>query len=669
MTEDEGRWRLLQLWRSSTAAHAAVEDRRQRRVLRLIAAWHIVGMPIGPVIALHLGASGRFEPRHLIWLIGSQTITWGGYIASRSRFGPASLRVQVAALVVLIATSCVVLPDSMPAMVAFMLPVLTAGICLSLNELLMTQAAVLLFIGCKTMLLGGLPTSEVGGILGVLFSGFVLSAALVWQRDGMIRDERESSQKQAEQARALLDAAFDGTAIVRNGRFTEVSSGFAETLGLETHGLTGREMMDATPFLGGAEGLDAAVPLLDAAGSLRYVDVVRQPLGSEPAQTMLVAIRDETRNTLHRSNLQFVDRMTALGTLTASVAHEVNNALHSVLGQVEISKLQLERGDFARMQRSLSLIDKGGQRISDVVRRLQHFSTTTDTAPGPIDVGAVVESTVRLARHRIRHAAELRMELQEDLPLVMGVESRVAQVVMNLLLNAADAAEDSDEPCILVEAVPIMEGAEVELRVSDSGSGVSAEVADRIFQPFYSTKQKGKGSGLGLAISASITAQMGATLTLESGSLRGACFALRIPAATDLGPRQGFRPEQPLCASDLILIVDDESNVAEVMVELLAPAQVRCVQSAEEARRVWSGDFSWVISDVVMAKESGLSLRQWFVDHHPDAIDRFLLMTGSAIHLEDDLARLPPTQVVLRKPIGREELLRQLAKAKRRART
>ncbi|MEC8425006.1 MAG: ATP-binding protein, partial [Myxococcota bacterium] len=401
----------------------------------------------------------------------------------------------------------------------------------------------------------------------------------------------------------------------------------------------------------------------------RYVDVVRQPLGSAPAQTMLVAVRDETRNTLHRSNLQFVDRMTALGTLTAGVAHEVNNALHSVLGQVEISKLQLERGDLGRMQRSLSLIDKGGQRISDVVRRLQRFSATTDTAPGPIDVGAVVESTVTLARHRIRHAAELRMELQEGLPLVTGVESHVAQVVMNLVLNAADAAEDTDQACILVEALPISGGAGVELRVSDSGPGVPTEVADRIFQPFYSTKQTGKGSGLGLAISASITAQMGATLTLESGSLRGACFVLRIPAATELGARQGSRPEQPLSASDLILIVDDEPDVAEVMIELLEPARVQCVRSAEEARRVWSDDFSWVISDVVMARESGLSLRQWFVDHHPDAIDRFLLMTGNAVHLEDEVARLPSTQVILHKPLGRQELLRQIAKAKRRRRT
>jgi len=196
-------------------------------------------MPVGPLIAVHLLSVGLFEPLHWSWLVGSQVITWGGYVACRSRVGPASLRAQVAALTLMIATTSTALPDSTPAMMALILPVLTAGICLSLTELLATQAMVGLFWAGKTALVGGRNPNEVGGIMGVLFSGFVLSTALVWQRDGMIGDERAAAQKQAGKARALLDAAFDGTAIVRGGFFTEVSQGFAETLGLDTRSLTG----------------------------------------------------------------------------------------------------------------------------------------------------------------------------------------------------------------------------------------------------------------------------------------------------------------------------------------------------------------------------------------------------------------------------------------------
>lgn len=656
----------MQVWRSWTAAHPAVSDRRQRRVLRLVAAWHLVGMPVGPLIAVHLLSVGLFEPLHWSWLVGSQVITWGGYVACRSRVGPASLRAQVAALTLMIATTSTALPDSTPAMMALMLPVLTAGICLSLTELLATQAMVVLFIAVKTAFVGGLDPSEVGGIMGVLFSGFVLSTALVWQRDGMIGDERAAAQKQAGKARALLDAAFDGTAIVRGGFFTEVSQGFAETLGLDTRSLTGRAVSDATPFLEGAAGLESAVPMLDAAGSLRYVDVVRQPLEDDGQGTMLIAVRDETRNTLHRSKLQFVDRMTALGTLSAGVAHEVNNALHSVLGQVEISTLKLKRGDLSKMERSLAIIERGGQRISDVMQRLQRFSMTPDTVSRPLDLGAVVASTVELARHRIRHAADLEVDIAEGLPLVVGVESHIAQVVMNLLLNAADAAQQSEQQKILVQVVLAKAGDGVELWVSDSGAGIPAAAAERIFQPFYTTKKDGKGSGLGLAISASITAQMGAMLTIEPGPLRGASFVLRIPIAGELADSSAREFEQPLSESDLILIVDDEPEVIEVMSELLKPAQVCGVASADEARRIWSPEFSWVISDIVMPKESGLALREWFVQDHPEVVNRFLLMTGSAMQLEEEVAGLPSSQVVLRKPLGRLELLEQISRVKRR---
>lgn len=650
----------LALWARITEPHPSIRDRNQRRVLRLIATWHLVGAPVAPIIAVLLVSRGQYDASVPVWTVGSQVVTLGGFLATRSRFGPKSLPLQVAALVLLIGTACCLLPDSSPATSALLLPVLTAGFCLKLRHVLLTQAATGGFLILKSLTLGGLDPAELGGTLGVLFSGFVLSAALVWQREGMARDELMATRLEARRARALLDAAFHGTALIQAGRFEEVSDGFARVLGTSGEALLGRPLSEAAPFLVTERTAEDAVPMLDATGSLRYLDVVRQPLGDAAEETEVIAVRDETRNELHRANLQFVDRMTSLGSLTAGVAHEVNNALHSVLGHVDISRSFAKRNNLGQVERSLGLIGSGAERIADCMDQLQRFSTTRDTPPQPIDLGAVVSSTVELAHHRIRHAATLELEVSEGLPLVTCRESHIAQIVMNLLLNAADAVRGTPDARIAITAFEDPVTQEIVLEVSDSGPGVPREVVQRIFQPFFTTKEAGKGSGLGLSISASIAAQMGATLTLGEGPLGGACFTLRIVpnAVRDHANIDGVPTE--LSPSDIVLVVDDEPEMEPVFANLLAPAQVRCVRSVSEAKESWSADLAWVLSDIVMPRESGLDLRRWVHTMHPNMVDRFVLMTGSAVDLGDAVDLLPATQLVLEKPLRRETLLRKL---------
>ena len=669
MEETAQRSGVLRLWSSITEPHPSVRDRNQRRVLRLIATWHLVGAPVGPGIALLLVVQGQQQPSMPVWVLGSQLVTLGGYFATKSRLGPQTLRLQIAALVVLIAVACCLLPDSSPATAALLLPVLTAGFCLRLRDVLLTQAATGGFLLVKSVALGGLDPAELGGISGVLFSGFVLSAALVWQREGMARDELLATQQEARRARALLDAAFDGTALVQNGRFAEISPGFAQVLGTSVESLRTRTVADAAPFLETAQTTEDAVPMLDAKGQLRYLDVIRQPLGDAAERNEVLAVRDETRNQLHRANLQFVDRMTSLGSLTAGVAHEVNNALHSVLGHVEISSTFVRRGQFGQVERSLDLIGSGAERIAACMQKLQRFSTTRDTPPEPIDLGAVVGATVELAHHRIRHAATLELEVSETLPLVTCRESHVAQVVMNLLLNAADAVRGTQDPRIVVTAYQDPETSDVVLEVSDSGPGVPRELAQRVFQPFFTTKDEGKGSGLGLSISTSIAAQMGAALTLGEGPLGGACFTLRIAPNADADEPSHTAPLAVLSPDDTILVVDDEPSVSSIFASLLAPAQVRCVQSVAEAKRVWSPDLTWVLSDIVMPTATGLDLRRWVAETHPEMLARFVLMTGSAVDLGQEVDLLPLSQVVLDKPLNRTTLLQQLEKARLAARS
>jgi CheY-like chemotaxis protein len=110
-----------------------------------------------------------------------------------------------------------------------------------------------------------------------------------------------------------------------------------------------------------------------------------------------------------------------------------------------------------------------------------------------------------------------------------------------------------------------------------------------------------------------------------------------------------------------VLVVDDEPDLVPIFSQLFAPARVHCVQSVAEAQQAWSDDLTWVLSDIVMPVQTGLDLRRWVEAQHPSMLGRFLLMTGSAVDLRDEVDLLPPSQVVLKKPLSREALLKQLA--------
>jgi CheY-like chemotaxis protein len=159
---------------------------------------------------------------------------------------------------------------------------------------------------------------------------------------------------------------------------------------------------------------------------------------------------------------------------------------------------------------------------------------------------------------------------------------------------------------------------------------------------------------------------MGGSLRLAPRTDTGAAFCLRLPVleenpeATEEQPAL-FAPDPEL----RVLLVDDEPDVLDVVRELLAPMRVVAVQSAQAAREAWEQDFDLILSDIVMPAESGLELRQWVAEHHPSALPRFVLMTGSAVGLEDELARLGSDQPVLAKPLKKDRILDLLARVSR----
>ena len=624
-------------------------------MITLVAAWNLGTIPLGPLLGALQVAAGESARTSVVWMLIAPLITVILYLLSRSRYAWHALHGQVASTVFLVGASMLVSPDRAATATALLVPVLVAALCFGMREVIVIQATAGLMLLAHAF---SLPAGQRGILIGsasVLLAGFAITVALVRHRELLIQEREQEARADAERARALLGAGFDGTADIVDGRLVHVSDGFAGALGCKASDLEGRPVDHAFTILAGnGPALDEAVPFLDGEGSLRYLTVLRQVLPHESGVDEVIAIRDQTHTQLHKSNLLFTDRMVAVGTLASGVAHEINNALMTLSGHAELGPLALDKGDTERARGSFLAVQQGSDRIAACVRQLRRFGNGSGETSAPLSLNDVVTSTLQLARHRLRHVAVMDVELANDLPLCNVPEASVGQILMNLLLNALDAIEGVGEPRI--RTTTAQEGDWVVVRVQDNGPGISGDHAERIFQPFFTSKESA-GSGLGLSISASLAVKMGGSLRLEPSNT-GACFCLRLPAASTAPTTVPEKSSSELPIDDVrILLIDDEKEVLSTIEQMLAPAQVTSVCSIEEAQKVWDPAFDLILSDIIMPGGSGLDLRAWIASRHPRMLDRFVLMTGSAVGLEAEFDALDHDQQVLSKPIRRAELL------------
>ncbi|QRO00638.1 PAS domain S-box protein [Archangium violaceum] len=263
------------------------------------------------------------------------------------------------------------------------------------------------------------------------------------------------------------------------------------------------------------------------------------PFDGLPARVSIA--RDVTERKQVQEKLRSTDRMVSLGTLAAGVAHELNNPISYVLSNLRyaVDELaeQLQAGkpltdEQAReVHQALEEALEGGERMRNIVRDLRSFSRREDERFGPVDIHAVLDSCASLARSEIRHRAQLVKEYAE-LPPVLGNESRLGQLFLNLLVNAAQAIPEGDAKGNRVRlATSLVDKDWVVVTVEDSGSGISPENLQRLFKPFFTTKPVGVGTGLGLSICHGIVTAMGGRIEVSSELGKGTAFHVYMPVA------------------------------------------------------------------------------------------------------------------------------------------
>jgi len=391
-------------------------------------------------------------------------------------------------------------------------------------------------------------------------------------------------------------------------------------------------------------------------GSTVLLEAVSVYFEHDGQPAVLCIGRDVTARKELEARLVQADRLAALGTMAAGVAHEINNPLGYVLLNLEwvARKLPGVAKDPSSMPAILEMLKEareGAERVSTIVRDLRSFSRADGEARGYVDLGAIVHAAIKIAGHEVHRRARVTTSIEQT-GSVWANEGRLEQVVINLLLNAAQAMPEfsADRNEIRIGVRP--EGAtHAVLEVSDNGSGIPADVLPRIFDPFFTTKPVGVGTGLGLTVCHSIVASLGGTITAYSHPGEGTTFRVVLPTSS------GHRSDPPPPSRDIVvpgeavsgtvpahlpvrgepvarvLVLDDEPSIGETLGELLAPEhEVVAIETARDALAFLRSDdrFDVIFCDVTMPEMSGVDFYQALRLERPGLERRIVFMSGGA---------------------------------------
>jgi len=378
---------------------------------------------------------------------------------------------------------------------------------------------------------------------------------------------------------------------------------------------------------------EAGIACTEVATLHRAYEHLMQSLREHERRLLLAAREDLDR--LER--LKESEKLAALGRLLSGAAHEINNPLTGVVGNLE---LLLRGDDLAPQTRErLERIRREGQRISALVRNLLKISHRDSGERGVVDVHAVLNETVDVRRHDFACAGmQLVLELAPVAPRVLGSELELHQLFLNIVNNAHDALAEAGGPSPRLTVRSSVSAGQVLVEFEDNGPGMQSP--KQVFDHFYTTKQIGKGTGLGLCIAYAVVQKHGGEISAQNRPEGGARFRIALPlaelreatppATVELAASGHAAAEPTLAAS--VLVVDDEPTIVDLQKEILESlgAEVVAVASGREAIDVLERrPFDLIVTDLKMpGGVSGQDLYRWVESNRPTAIRGFVFVTG-----------------------------------------
>jgi signal transduction histidine kinase/ActR/RegA family two-component response regulator len=396
----------------------------------------------------------------------------------------------------------------------------------------------------------------------------------------------------------------------------------------------------------------------------------------------VLSLRDTTDEREDEVRRLQSEKLASIGMLAAGVAHEINNPTAFVLANIEAltGHLRLLQEKVRELPEpviaGLGLPDvlfeatailqeskEGMARIHRIVRDLGSFSHVDDDGTTTLDVNAAVESALTMLRNEIKYRARVERDLCST-QAVRANQARLGQVFLNIVLNAAQALDETNAKRNVVRVRSFDDGEFVVVEIEDNGPGIPSELVPRIFDSFFTTKPRGIGTGLGLPISLGIVRSLGGQITVDSRPGEGASFRVRLPAAAPVPsavtPPSEVTPPPREFVRRRVLAVDDEALLLKAYRRMLS--DVHAVDTAlggVEALRSLERDASYdvILCDLQMPELSGMGLHEAVRARWPALADRFVFVTGGAF--SPDAKRFLEESVcaVIQKPFRVEDLL------------
>lgn len=379
------------------------------------------------------------------------------------------------------------------------------------------------------------------------------------------------------------------------------------------------------------------------------------------------ALRAELRKGRERSRASLVhaEKLSALGTLVASVAHEINNPLMAL--QLSIEACMPLMTARAGGQQLLEEMRSASFAIGSVVRDLRVFTRADGDREEAqlLDPNEVIDQALRLVGRDISMAARIERDYAPSLPRVVVPHGRLTQVLVNILINATHAIDDVQREAHFVRIATRADTEYVAISIADSGLGIASEALSHIFDPFFTTKRSGLGTGLGLSISRTIMRDLGGDLIVESVHGSGATFIALLPLPDRVTLRKAYLRDRnpmvrrPLHRRHTVLVVDDDERVLKAYARMLAGScEVISARDGQEAIDLLSSGSSpdAVVTELGLPGVDGKALFEWLRLERPALAARTVFVTSDATRDRQRAFLEHALNQVLTKPIGGDEL-------------